>query len=278
MNEILDKASSSHDADFASVLEQLRDSQQISKKALAEKASLSPGYISLLTSGTKTPSLETVENLANALELSDEERAQFFKIAGYKPTPRRTMLKDSLGGVKKVYRAIRFDLLIEWMYEAKERVYFLTTWIEDFDYYSEAILTAAENGAEIKILLIDPQSGMSKLRLEALLPIPKNEQEDEAKFDKEKVERKVGKNLTDLRILAKKNPVLRDKLQIRLYKTMPAAQVIVCDNKAMVGFYSQGRRADLSPQLEIEDNTSVMGQFVKKEFEALWERPDNVII
>lgn len=80
-----------HEARFAELLEQLREAKRISKTELARLAGLTPGYISHLTLGGRTtPSEETVAALANALQLTGEERTQFFASAGHTGGPRIT--------------------------------------------------------------------------------------------------------------------------------------------------------------------------------------------
>src|SRR5947209_1115429 len=69
---------------FMELLEELREARAISKKDMAVRASLSPGYISLLTRGTrKAPSEEVVHALAEALGLGAKERIELFEAAGY---------------------------------------------------------------------------------------------------------------------------------------------------------------------------------------------------
>jgi len=73
---------------FTELLEELREARQISKKDLAIRAGLTPGYVSLLTRGERTaPSQETVKALADALNLDIEAKTTFFKAAGYSTTP-----------------------------------------------------------------------------------------------------------------------------------------------------------------------------------------------
>ena len=69
---------------FIERLEELRESRGISKKDMALRAGISPGYISLLTRGTRiAPSKEVVYELAEALELDVNERVELFDFAGY---------------------------------------------------------------------------------------------------------------------------------------------------------------------------------------------------
>src|SRR5258705_13365140 len=69
---------------FSELLEELREERRISKKDLALRAGLTPGYVSLLTRGERTaPSEETVGALADALDLDKEIKIAFFRAAGY---------------------------------------------------------------------------------------------------------------------------------------------------------------------------------------------------
>src|SRR5947209_15792160 len=73
---------------FAEELEELRKKKQIKQKDLATLAGLTPGYVNHLIKGTrKAPSKETLNALAGALQLDDEERETLFKAADYEATP-----------------------------------------------------------------------------------------------------------------------------------------------------------------------------------------------
>ena len=74
--------------DFTTLLEQFRELRRMSKKDLAIRASLSAGYISLLTRGEReAPSENTVKALADALGIEGEERAKFFNAARRSSSP-----------------------------------------------------------------------------------------------------------------------------------------------------------------------------------------------
>ncbi|HEY1350048.1 MAG TPA: helix-turn-helix domain-containing protein [Ktedonobacteraceae bacterium] len=73
---------------FSSLLEELRLAHTLSKTELARLANLTPGYISHLTRGERAaPSETVVQDLAHALQLQGEERATFFRAAGYSQLP-----------------------------------------------------------------------------------------------------------------------------------------------------------------------------------------------
>lgn len=73
---------------FSSLLEKLRQAHNLSKTDLARLTNLTPGYISHLTRGERAaPSESVVQDLAHALQLEGEERATFFRAAGYNLPP-----------------------------------------------------------------------------------------------------------------------------------------------------------------------------------------------
>ncbi len=82
---------------FHELLESLREAQQISKKDLALRTGLSAGYISLLTRGEReAPSEDAVKFLANALNLDQKTRNDFFAAAGYSSDISSSPLNGSL--------------------------------------------------------------------------------------------------------------------------------------------------------------------------------------
>jgi transcriptional regulator with XRE-family HTH domain len=93
---------------FPEFLEELRQAKQISKKDLAARSGLTPGYISLLTRGERTaPSEDTVNALADALNLDAETKTLLFESAGY-PSYVASSISDDLelGRVPKSTRLL----------------------------------------------------------------------------------------------------------------------------------------------------------------------------
>ncbi|MBT2701032.1 helix-turn-helix transcriptional regulator [Bacillus sp. ISL-40] len=58
---------------FGIVLRKLRNTQQLSQEALADRCSRHPSYISLLERNLKNPSLDTIVALATGLEMKASE-------------------------------------------------------------------------------------------------------------------------------------------------------------------------------------------------------------
>lgn len=53
-------------------IREFRKMRQISQSTLSEIAALSPGYISYIENGSKIPSLDTIVQIANALEITPD--------------------------------------------------------------------------------------------------------------------------------------------------------------------------------------------------------------
>ncbi|HEY1354320.1 MAG TPA: hypothetical protein VGF67_32320 [Ktedonobacteraceae bacterium] len=66
-----------------------------------------------------------------------------------------------------------------------------------------------------------------------------------------------------------------ENLELRFHSTMPALQIFICGERAMVGFYFHGQDSQLFPQLEVAmmDETgqyTPFGKYIEAEFEARW--------
>jgi transcriptional regulator with XRE-family HTH domain len=68
-------------------LRTMRAQQNLSQQALAKKARVSVSYVSMLERGKRTPPLETLENLAKALDVSPVYLLQ--ELSAEKPRSRR---------------------------------------------------------------------------------------------------------------------------------------------------------------------------------------------
>lgn len=109
--------------DFSQVFAELIEEKHIAKKDLAQRANLTPGYISLLTSGKREePSRGVVVALAKALELDAKERRRFFEAAGLPVSDNAlSTAKADWGGAPNVRafygRRKELALLKQWIVE-----------------------------------------------------------------------------------------------------------------------------------------------------------------
>lgn len=92
--------------DFGKLLDEYREERHISKKDLASRANLSPGYISLLTRGERTkPSLETVNALVRVLNLNEEETATLMQAARPNMKHQHRSIPLDVGNLHKLFEA-----------------------------------------------------------------------------------------------------------------------------------------------------------------------------
>jgi transcriptional regulator with XRE-family HTH domain len=70
---------------FADALQRARQDAGLSQRGLAKRCGLTPAYLSLLEGGRRMPERPTVERIAAALEMDDDEGAQLMVAAGYAP-------------------------------------------------------------------------------------------------------------------------------------------------------------------------------------------------
>ncbi|MGZ6362814.1 MAG: helix-turn-helix domain-containing protein, partial [Ktedonobacterales bacterium] len=68
---------------FPQKLKELREDKGLSQVALAQHLQRSPSLISLLESGGRHPTRAVIQEVSAALGLSDEQKLQLFKAAGY---------------------------------------------------------------------------------------------------------------------------------------------------------------------------------------------------
>lgn len=86
-----------------------RQSQHMSIEELAFKAELSKNYLSLVERGQKTPSLETLISIANALHVSADQILCDVVDAGFKV--RSTVLSERIEKVSPARRKLIYNVL-----------------------------------------------------------------------------------------------------------------------------------------------------------------------
>lgn len=70
---------------FGSTLKRFREARRVSQSKLAARAGFDHSYVSRLESGSRTPTRDAVEQLANALELEQVGRDELLASAGFLP-------------------------------------------------------------------------------------------------------------------------------------------------------------------------------------------------
>lgn len=138
-----------------------------------------------------------------------------------------------------------------------------------YDKFSKAVITALDNGAEIQILLIHPDSEGAKQRDEELKSIGINVLDmlglTLARFYK------LQKQILDIKARVSH----RGKLQIKLYNASPAIAMHMWDRDAYVSFFPVGKRSDEAPNLKISIVTT-FGRFAASKFDELWIHQETI--
>ncbi|MGH3697364.1 MAG: hypothetical protein ACRDRX_25830 [Pseudonocardiaceae bacterium] len=125
------------------------------------------------------------------------------------------------------------------------------------DDFFDAVELALERQADVKILLLDPDSVAARQRAEEL-----NDTD---------VYREIMRNLRVLYEFRNRiGPTSYGrKFNVRLYNVSPAISIYHWDKKALVSFFPVGEISSESTQLEINAG-SPLGKFVNERFESLW--------
>ncbi|RAO44761.1 hypothetical protein GAR06_03764 [Micromonospora saelicesensis] len=122
-----------------------------------------------------------------------------------------------------------------------------------------AVRAALANGAQVQLLLLDPDCTAAQQRSEEL---------ERQRVD---VPRQIRTNLRHLAAFAEAlDSRLRHRLQVRLYDASPSIQLYQWDGRALISFFPIGKLSFNVPQLEV-DMDSPWGGFVHARFEELWE-------
>jgi transcriptional regulator with XRE-family HTH domain len=79
---------------FAKLLKQLREDRSISQSRLAEAAQFDHSYVSRLESGSRAPTREAVNKLADALRLDPRQRDGLLAAAGFMPQRIESLFAD----------------------------------------------------------------------------------------------------------------------------------------------------------------------------------------
>lgn len=166
----------------------------------------------------------------------------------------------------------RFDQagFIDRMRETHRNIRILDTWTLLLEGRSrartfEAMREALDQGATIRVLLLDPDSAAAQQRAEEL---------ERRQID---VAAQIMGNLRQLQHFRARldSPDLKSRLKVRVYDASPSIQLYQWDSRALISFFPIGKMSFDVPQLEV-DMASPWGQFVDRRFGELWEQGDHI--
>jgi hypothetical protein len=165
-------------------------------------------------------------------------------------------------GIIAVKPHINYGELRNRIAQSKERVYLSDTSIfYQFREFEEAFKQTALHKIPLRVLLLDPKSPVAKQRFIDLY--------------RERGQLDHASKLNAAIITAPFKKLSLENLELRLHSTMPAMQIIMCDNKATVGFYFHGQDSLILPQLEViikneKGEYTSFGRLIEAEFEKRW--------
>ncbi|WP_189080618.1 DUF5919 domain-containing protein [Mangrovihabitans endophyticus] len=165
----------------------------------------------------------------------------------------------------------RFDraTFIDRMRETHHQIRILDTWTLLLDGRArgrteQAMREALEQGATIRVLLLDPDSAAARQRAEEL---------ERRQID---VAAQIRDNLRHLQeFRAGLATGQRSRLRICVYDASPSIQLYQWDGRALISFFPIGKVSFDVPQLEV-DMASPWGQFVDRRFDELWDHRDHI--
>jgi hypothetical protein len=159
------------------------------------------------------------------------------------------------------HRTLDHDQLIVHIAAAQTEVDILETWtglLEEShrDRFLGAVQAALQQGVDVRVLLLDPDSAAAEQRAEEL--------------HHAQVPLLIMDNLRYLyRLRRDLDARLARQLQVRVYDASPSVQLYRWDDKALISFFPVGVRAYDARQIEAYMD-SPLGQFMESRFDELW--------
>lgn len=209
--------------------------------------------------------LHVIDNNAELLESIEKKMAKLDI-----DTITQELLHTRYAGIHLVHEKLPSDEFSSRLDKAKQ-INILNTWIPNLNDLIDSLIKAINNGAEVKILLLYPKSPIAELRNEAL-------QSATNPVLLDNVQGGVENNLKALKYIFQKIEVdKRKNLQVKMFSSLPSISIYQADELALVSAFFHGRLAIHAPQFEVRESSSVLGQYIEKEFEILWDIGHSII-
>ncbi len=171
--------------------------------------------------------------------------------------------RDHYGGIIAVHHHFLEDRFIRHVESAKE-VTILNTWIPNLHRFEQLLIDALNRDAKVRILLLNPNSGVAQLRDEALRMVRDPTLADNVK---DGVKRCLAILESTLDVVDERR---KAHLEVKLYNSLPSISVYRADAHYLVSTFFHGQLAIDSPQFEIDGTDTVLGGQVKRELDTLW--------
>jgi hypothetical protein len=172
----------------------------------------------------------------------------------------RKMLHES--GLQGIYERHHRDIVLKEMRECSKEVAVLNTYLVEPHSFEQAFVGASQNGAKIRILLLDPDSAVARQRSIDMWP-----GDDPTDADETYVPSQIRMTLDEFRRISRANNL--KNVEIRLYNTLLSVQLFRCDDDLYLGFFPHGKKALQAAQMKIHGYTYISNQFLT-EFDLVW--------
>lgn len=165
--------------------------------------------------------------------------------------------QSSVGSIN-VHDHLDYLQLAREMRNARE-ITILNTWIPGLELFEDALREALEGGADVRILMLYPDSPAARMRTAGL------------RSQTGQVKRGVENCLDQLSALASLlDEAARLRLRVALYDSLPTIAVYSTDEHAFVAVFLHDLLAIDAPQLEVHGVESLFGRAVFNEIGTLW--------
>lgn len=169
---------------------------------------------------------------------------------------------DRHAGLVAVHPRLTDEAFNRYVREASA-VTVLNTWIPNLHRLREALAEALDRRAEVRILLLYPNSLVAPLRDDALKARGVNHLETN-------VRNGVRQCLGILEELVTERKRRAAHLKVKIYNSLPSVAVYRADGHYLVSVFLHGQLAIDSPQFEIDGADSVLAKQFQQELDMLW--------
>lgn len=172
----------------------------------------------------------------------------------------RKMLHES--GLQGIYECHYRDVILKEIGACSKEVGVLHTYLVEPSSFEQAFLGASQNGAKIRVLLLNPDSAVARQRSIDMWP-----EDNPVNADERYVPSQIRMTVDEFRRIGRANKL--ENFEIRLYDSLLSVQIYRCDDDLYVGFYPHGRKSLDAAQLKIHGHTYISSQFFS-EFDLVW--------
>ncbi|MFI5736485.1 hypothetical protein ACIA49_40590 [Kribbella sp. NPDC051587] len=174
-------------------------------------------------------------------------------------------LRDQYGGLTRVHRIFPVDVF-EGYVRTAQQVTILNTWIPNLGLLMDELEVAVGRRAEVRILMLHPQSKLVGLRDAALGATPGAAGAAHVSSGVEDCLEQLSELYGGL------TKQYRSCLKVKVFDSQASISVYRADDHYLVSMFLHGQLAIETPQFEIEGTTgTVLGRQVQKELKKLWE-------